>query len=131
MQFAENDLDNRIPAGHAAFFNSFPYTRLGYSSNYLREVKSGDPLRFEARLLDFDAKRIHFYQEMFHATEGYLAASQESLSAHVSMAARRISPFPAELLERLTAIKAAHAALVRPWQIGHVIQAAGLKRAGG
>ena len=32
MQFAENDLDNRIPAGHAAFFNSFPYTRLGYSS---------------------------------------------------------------------------------------------------
>ena len=99
--------------------------------NYLREVKSGDPLRFEARLLDFDAKRIHFYQEMFHATEGYLAATQESLSAHVSMATRRISPFPAELLERLTAIKAAHAALVRPWQIGHVIQAAGLKRAGG
>jgi len=33
MQFAENDLDNRIPAGHAAFFNSFPYTRLGYSSH--------------------------------------------------------------------------------------------------
>jgi hypothetical protein len=32
MQFAENDLDNRIPAGHAAFLNSFPYTRLGYTS---------------------------------------------------------------------------------------------------
>ncbi len=32
MRFAENDLDNRIPAGHAAFFNSFPYTRLGYTS---------------------------------------------------------------------------------------------------
>jgi hypothetical protein len=29
---AENDLDNRIPAGHAAFFNSSPYTRFGYSS---------------------------------------------------------------------------------------------------
>ena len=29
---AEIDFDNRIPAGHAAFFNSFPYTRLGYSS---------------------------------------------------------------------------------------------------
>lgn len=96
--------------------------------NFLREVKEGDPLRFEARLLDFDAKRIHFYQEMFHGTEGYLAASQESLSAHVSMETRRVSPFPEELMARLAAIKAAHAVLPRPWQIGHVIQATGLKR---
>jgi hypothetical protein len=29
---AENDLDNRIPAGHAAFLNSSPYTRFGYTS---------------------------------------------------------------------------------------------------
>jgi acyl-CoA thioester hydrolase len=99
-------------------------------ANFLREVKEGDPLRFEARLLDFDAKRIHFYQEMFHGTEGYLAASQESLSSHVSEATRRTSPFPEELLGRLAAVKAAHAVLPRPWQVGHVIQAAGLKRAG-
>jgi hypothetical protein len=32
LRFAENDLDNRIAAGHAAFFNSFPYTSFGYSS---------------------------------------------------------------------------------------------------
>ena len=89
--------------------------------NYLREVKSGDPLRFEARLLDFDAKRIHFYQEMFHGTEGYLAASQESLSSNVSMATRRTSPMPAELLERLAAVKAAHSVLPRPWQIGPIV----------
>ena len=42
---------------------------------------------FEARLLDFDAKRIHFYQEMFHATEGYLAASRQSTSR---LAIRRV-----------------------------------------
>ncbi len=95
-------------------------------ANFLREVKEGDPLRFEARLLDFDAKRIHFYQEMFHGTEGYLAASQESLSSHVSMTTRRTAPMPAELLERLAAVKAAHAVLPRPWQVGHVIRAAGL-----
>ena len=96
-------------------------------ANFLREVKVGEPLRFEARLVDFDAKRIHFYQEMFHATEGYLAASQESLSSHVSIATRRTSPMPEELLAHLTAVKAAHAVLPRPWQLGHVIQAAGLK----
>jgi len=29
---AEIDFDNRIPAGHAAFFNSFPYTTFDHSS---------------------------------------------------------------------------------------------------
>jgi acyl-CoA thioester hydrolase len=95
--------------------------------NFLREVKEGDALRFEARLLDHDAKRIHFYQEMFHAKEGFLAASCESLSAYVSQAARRTVPMPAALLERLTRVKAAHAALARPWQIGHVISAKPLR----
>lgn len=28
--------------------------------NFLREVREGDRLRFEARLIDFDAKRVHF-----------------------------------------------------------------------
>lgn len=95
--------------------------------NFLREVKEGDRLRFEARLLDHDAKRIHFYQEMFHATAGYLAASCESLSAHVSQSARRTAPMPPALLERLARVKAAHAALPRPWQIGHVIAARPLR----
>jgi hypothetical protein len=45
--------------------------------HFVREVKEGAPLRFEARLIDVDAKRLHYYQEMFHATEGYLAATYE------------------------------------------------------
>jgi acyl-CoA thioester hydrolase len=95
--------------------------------NFLREVKAGDALRFDARLLDHDAKRIHFYQEMFHASEGFLAASCESLSAHVSVAQRRTAPMPQELVERLSRIKAAHATLPRPWQVGHVISAKPLR----
>jgi len=91
--------------------------------NFLREVKEGDALRFEARLLDHDAKRVHFYQEMFHAREGYLAASCESLSSFVSQVTRRTAPMPAELLGMLARVKAAHATLPRPWQIGHVIAA--------
>jgi len=95
--------------------------------NFLREVKEGDPLRFEARLLDHDAKRIHYYQEMFHATEGYLAASCETLGAHVDQKARRTAPMPGAILERLAAAKAAHAVLPRPWQVGHVISARPLR----
>jgi hypothetical protein len=33
-QLAENDFDNRISAGHAAFINSSSYTRFGYSSSW-------------------------------------------------------------------------------------------------
>ncbi len=91
--------------------------------NFLREVKEGDPLRFEARLVDFDHKRIHFYQEMFHATEGYLAATYESLSTHMNMDLRKTASMPQPLQERLALIKQAHDRLPRPWQIGHVISA--------
>src|SRR5262245_24886157 len=89
--------------------------------NFLREVKEGDWLRFEARLIDFDAKRIHFYMEMLHADEGYIAASYESLSSYVSMITRRTATLPSELSDRLVEIKVAHAALPRPWQLGHAI----------
>ena len=95
--------------------------------NFLREVRAGDPLRFESRLLDYDAKRIHSYHEMFHATEGTLAASMETLSSCVSQATRSTAPMPDELVTRLAAVKAAHAALPRPWQVGHVMSARSLK----
>jgi acyl-CoA thioester hydrolase len=89
--------------------------------HFLREVKAGDPLRFEARLIDADAKRIHFYQEMFHARDGYLAATCESLSVHMDMRQRRSAPMPQALGERLAQVLQAHRALPRPWQVGHVI----------
>ena len=91
--------------------------------HFVREVHVGDPLRFEARLLDFDHKRIHFYQEMFHATEGWLAATYETLSVHVSMATRRTAPMPQALADQLARVLEAHRALPRPWQVGHVISA--------
>lgn len=97
--------------------------------NFLREVHEGDELRFEARLIDFDAKRLHFYMEMFHVGEGYCAASFESLSTNISRETRRTAPMTDALLERLAAIKAAHAVLPRPWQLGHSISAHPPKRA--
>ena len=89
--------------------------------NFLREVKLDEPLRFAARLLSYDAKRIHFLMEMFHAEQGFLAATYESLSMHVDMRTRRTAPMGAELLARMEAVMRAHAALPRPWQVGHVI----------
>ena len=41
--------------------------------NYLREVREAAPLRFTTRLLAFDQKRIHYFHEMHHATDVFLA----------------------------------------------------------
>jgi acyl-CoA thioester hydrolase len=88
---------------------------------YHREVRGGDPLRFTTRLLDHDAKRIHYFHEMYHAAEGYLAATNELMTLHVSQQTRRGSPMALALRERLARIQAAHAALPRPPQVGRRI----------
>jgi acyl-CoA thioester hydrolase len=97
--------------------------------HFHREVREGDRLRFEARLLDADAKRLHFFQAMYHADEGYLAATYESLSIHMDMRIRRPAPMPAVLADRVQAVLAAHRTLPRPWQVGHVMSAHPPRRA--
>ena len=89
--------------------------------HFLREVSEGDPIRFETRLLDYDRKRIHFYQEMFHIDEGYLAASHESISSYMDMQTRRTAVMPDDISSRLANIKQAHQSLPLAPQVGSVI----------
>jgi acyl-CoA thioester hydrolase len=91
---------------------------------YAHEVRGGDALRFATRLLDFDAKRIHYFHEMYHAREGYLAATNELMSLHVSQETRRSATMAPEILERLAEIGRAHGGLPTPPQVG---RAMGLK----
>lgn len=93
--------------------------------SFIRELVEGDPIRFETRLLDYDHKRFHFYQEMFHDTENYLAATHESLGSYIDMSIRKTAPMPEAVTHRLAEVLKAHATLERPWQIGHKI---GIKR---
>ncbi|HXJ80633.1 MAG TPA: thioesterase family protein [Candidatus Methylomirabilis sp.] len=88
---------------------------------YHREVREGDPLRFTTRLLNHDAKRIHYFHEMYQASEGYLAATNELMTLHVSQHTRRGAPMALAIRERLARIQAAHAALPRPAQVGRRI----------
>ena len=88
---------------------------------YHREVGAGDPLRFTTQLLAHDAKRIHYIHAMYHAAEGYLAATNELMSLHVSEATRRGAPMAPTVLDRLARIQKAHDALPRPPQAGRTI----------
>ena len=89
---------------------------------YQREVGEGDPLRFTTRLIGFDAKRLHYFHEMWHAEAGYLAATNELMSLHVSRASRRASAMAPEVLARLAIVQKAHDALPRPPQVGRTIR---------
>ena len=88
---------------------------------YLREVKLGDPLRVTFQLLDVDSKRMHYFGQMYHAREGYLAATSEQISLHVDMTTRRGAPYPAAIKAKLDVLFAAHQSLPHPPQVGHRI----------
>ena len=88
---------------------------------YDQEVREGDRLRFTTQILDHDEKRVHYFHSMYHATDGFLAATNEIMALHVDMTARRVVPFPATAQERLAALMSAHNDLPRPPQAGRVI----------
>ena len=88
---------------------------------YRRELREGDELRFTTQLLGFDEKRIHYFHEMLHAGEGYLAATNELMSLHVSAETRRSAPMARGILEGLEEIQRAHRALPIPPQVGRVM----------
>lgn len=86
-----------------------------------REMSLGDPIEIRSILLGWDAKKFHYINLMYHGTEGWLAATNELLSMHISMETRRSAPMAPEVQERLAAIAMAHAELPVPPQVGRVI----------
>lgn len=81
---------------------------------YLRELRLGMPVRLSFQLLGFDVKRIHYFQEMRHAEEGWLSATSENMTLHVDMAVKKVAPFTAETLAVLQRLKDAHSRLPMP-----------------
>ena len=55
---------------------------------------TGDPVRVTFQLLDYDSKRIHYFQQLFHATEGWVSATSENMTLHVDMTTKKVAPFP-------------------------------------
>jgi acyl-CoA thioester hydrolase len=88
---------------------------------YLRELHAGDAVRVTFQLIDFDRKRLHTFEQLFHAEHGWVAATSENMSLHVDMGARKAAAFPAEVGRRLGEMKASHARLPRPEAAGRRI----------
>jgi acyl-CoA thioester hydrolase len=89
--------------------------------SFKRELFEGAPLRITSQLVDFDAKRCHFIQAMYHAQEGYLAATVEWLLLYIDMTQRKVTTMPASLQAHLGRVLEAHRAVPLPGPIGRGI----------
>ncbi|AXS41312.1 thioesterase family protein [Breoghania sp. L-A4] len=88
---------------------------------YLRELASGDPVYSTFQLIDFDDKRMHFYQELFHAEEGWISATSEQLALHIDMTAKKVTPWPEAIRAALGTLHASQATLAVPERVGRKI----------
>jgi acyl-CoA thioester hydrolase len=88
---------------------------------YEREVRVGERVRVVPHLLGADAKRMHYFHEMFHARDGHRIAAQEILALHIDLAIRRVAPFPTGLANRIQAAVRANAGKPAPNGVGRRI----------
>jgi carnitine 3-dehydrogenase len=95
--------------------------------NYLKEVGTGDRLRYATRILDLDEKRLHLFHEMYHEQTGDLLATTEQMLMHVDSRAQRASPIRPDVFQALSAVAVAHQDAPRPDQAGRTI---GIRRKG-
>jgi acyl-CoA thioester hydrolase len=91
---------------------------------YVQELHLDHKVRISLQLIDHDDKRLRTYQEIRHV-DGWLAATSEILSLHVDMSGPKVAPFPADVLAKVEAMRAAHSALPMPERAGRSI---GIKR---
>jgi len=89
---------------------------------YLREIHLGDPVQVAVLLLAADEKRLHTFEELRHATEGWVSATSENITIHIDMTMRRTGPFPPDIRARIAAVAEAHASAPRPDGIGRKVE---------
>ena len=85
---------------------------------YLRELHAGDPVRVTFQLIDHDAKRLHYFEQLFHASEGWVSATSENMALHVDMDSKKTAPFAEPVAARLAKMATSHAMLPRPEAAG-------------
>jgi acyl-CoA thioester hydrolase len=98
-----------------SFFTSEVHIR------YLRELHLADPVHVSFQLLDYDAKRLHCFEQLLHVREGWISATSENMVLHVDMTAKKTAPIPADISERFAQMKFLHAQLPRSEGIGRSI----------
>lgn len=91
---------------------------------YRRELQVNDPFIVTAQILAYDEKRIHQFQRMYHAEDGFIAATAEWMNLHVDMSTRRVAPWPAKILDAIRHIVAGQGDCPYPEDVGRAMRVA-------
>lgn len=86
---------------------------------FQNEASLGEKLRAETRIIDFDGKRAHVYQELYRDAD--LLATQETMAISFDLTARRTAPFEDWIAANYRELHAAQSHLPRPDWVGRSI----------
>lgn len=86
---------------------------------FQNEANLGEQLEVQTRIIDFDGKRAHVYQELYRGDD--LLATQETLAISFDTAARKTRPFEDHIAANYRALMAAQSSLPRPRWVGRSI----------
>jgi acyl-CoA thioester hydrolase len=71
--------------------------------DFLAEVHVGDDVTIHGRIIGRSAIRLHNKYWMVNETKGKIAATSEALMANADLDARRMTPYPEDVAEKLDA----------------------------
>ena len=89
---------------------------------YAKEVRPGNAVRIRTRLLAAAPRKLHVFHELRRNGDVGVAANAELLLVHVDRSDGRAVALPADILERMQANVALHAAQPLPVQVGRAIR---------
>jgi acyl-CoA thioester hydrolase len=88
---------------------------------YQGELFEGEPIRVETQLVNHDRKRFHWFQQMRQRETGKLAATCEWMILFIDMNQRRVAEMPDDIFDLVSRVRAAHAGLPAPPELGRRI----------
>ncbi|TGB02410.1 thioesterase family protein [Halobacillus salinus] len=87
---------------------------------YLKEMHEGDTFHITARVLNYDAKRVHLFLSMFNE-EGKLVSTQEEMLMGIDQNEGRPAPFPASITQSIQTMYEQTKTEEQPKQVGRQI----------
>ena len=90
--------------------------------NYLSELKLAQQVAVDVHLLDFDAKRLHYFMRMLRHDDGECCACSEIMLMHVDAKRGRAAAMPEAVLDNVRRLAEQQRALARSEWIGSRIE---------
>ncbi len=101
--------------------NGAEYAVVETHVNYIGELRVGAPVLVTTQALSADSKRFRIFHRLWHAEEGFLAATNEVMSLGFDLGTRTMMEFVPRARERLQQAVADHAGIERHANAGRAI----------